>query len=153
MEQIKVIQINCNGSRYASAMISEIANRREATLMLLSELNEMLLTGTTGWIVDTSRSACIVASHSTSIIGYGTEKGFAWIEIAELRNRYSCYTTRTAQATISQGFLDGITAKLKHRLKWFHWEISMSLRNHGDHRITRIGEVGPCETAATNSPS
>lgn len=89
---IKVIQVNCNRSRPVHAMIEEIAERRGATLVLLSEPNIAVCTSRADWVVDSRLSACIVA-NSACITNHGAGNGFIWVDIPVVGRIYSCYVS------------------------------------------------------------
>lgn len=110
---IKVIQVNCNRSRHAHAMIEEIADRRGASLLLLSEPNRALTVNRPDWITDTRRSSCIVTTKQVNITKCGTGEGYAWIEIVGVGRIYSCYLSPNCALEDVNAFLDDLSASIR----------------------------------------
>lgn len=69
---------------YAHTITDEIANRGEATLMLLSAPNEALTANEANPIVDVRKSAYVIANRSIGIANHETWEGISFIKIAGL---------------------------------------------------------------------
>lgn len=110
MHELRVIQVNCNRSRPVHTLVDAIANKRCASLTLISEPNKTLARSRRDWIVDERVNVSIASDGSPCITKQGAGAGFAWVDVAEVGRVYSCYISPNCSIEEFETFLDNLTS-------------------------------------------
>lgn len=109
---LKVLQLNCNRSRAPHSLLEEIATRRGADLLLLSEPNRNLARSKVAWVTDADADTAII--DCTGIITrHGSGKGFSWAEVGKAGRFYSCYASPNAPIEELEAFLSELRSSIR----------------------------------------
>lgn len=72
-------------------MLEEIAARRNASLVSISEPNKGRASARADWYTDITLSATIINIGSLPITKHGKGAGYVWVDVANKWRLYSCY--------------------------------------------------------------
>lgn len=110
---IKILQINTNRSRPAMNMAIAMGKEIGASLILVSEPNQIMIRNRKDWITDAEvDSAIYILDNNLAIMSIGYGPNYTYIKTARF-TIYSCYFSGNKDISEMENSLDDISSRIR----------------------------------------